>query len=223
MKDVSIIIPTYNEAENIGSLLVHIDRNINSKSYEVIVVDDDSPDNTYAIVRKISKHNKNIKAICRKNERGLGTAVLGGILCSSGERIIVMDADWSHNPSYLTDLINSKADIAIGSRYCPGGKTIEWGSFRKLMSSVSTKVASIILGMPVYDPMSGLFMCSRSAIDNVMFKEVHGFKILFLILSKNKNASIEEIPIDFVDRANGESKANVKEIFRFLRMCYAII
>ena len=164
---ISIIIPTYNEAGNIRRLLDEIRKQINSKDFEIIIVDDNSPDMTWKIVDKyIEEHSlTNIRILVRKKERGLASAVIYGFKKSKGEIIGVIDADLSHPPKLLGKLIDGckKNDIVIASRYVDSGRK-KMSVFRKMVSESATMLARPLT--KIHDPMSGYFFFKRDVIES---------------------------------------------------------
>lgn len=167
---LSLIIPTYNEKENIQKLLTKINQEFekNNIDGEIIVVDDNSPDGTGQILEKLKKQYRNLKIIHRKGKLGLSSAVLEGWKISKGQIIGVMDADLSHPPEKIKEMYNyinkGKADFVIGSRYIKGGKIEGWGIYRKVLSRGATLLAKIFTN--VKDPMSGFFMIEKKNSKN---------------------------------------------------------
>ena len=218
--DLSIVIPTYNEKENIEKIILDIqkefvDFKING---ELIIVDDNSPDETWKIVERLQKEFSNLKLLRRKGKLGLSSAVVEGWRIASGNVLGVMDADLSHPVEKIHELFdpikNNEADFTIGSRYIKNGKIVGWNFKRKLMSKTAT-----ILAKPftkVKDPMSGFFMINKSCVD---FSKINskGFKILLEIILKADYKNVKEIPITFTDRTKGKSKAGSSEIFSYLK------
>ncbi len=217
---VSIIIPTYNEAENIGGLINKVENILkNYYDYEILVVDDNSPDKTYEIVDRISKNNPHIKLILRKEKKGLSSAIIDGVKRASGNIIVVMDADFQHPPEIIPKLIESlkNYDIAIASRYKKGGKIEGFSFYRKIVSKGATLLAKILVPEVnrTSDPMSGFFAFKKDAV-NLNKLNTIGYKILFEILYKNPNLRVIDIPYTFKNRNKGKSKLGMKEIFEFL-------
>ncbi|MGE5746143.1 MAG: polyprenol monophosphomannose synthase, partial [Solirubrobacterales bacterium] len=166
-QDVWVILPTYNEAENleqiVGAVLEHL-----PPSRKVLIVDDNSPDGTGKIADRLAASDESIEVLHRERKEGLGPAYLAGFrvaLDGGAERIIEMDADFSHDPSYLPRLIGATehADLAIGSRYVPGGGITEWGPVRRLISRGGSAYARAALGLPVHD-LTGGFKCFRRIV-----------------------------------------------------------
>lgn len=218
--ELSIVVPTYNEKENIQVLIKKI--NAEFKKYkiqgEVIIVDDNSPDATGKIVDDLKKNYNNLQIIHRKGKLGLSSAVLEGLKISKGDILGVMDADLSHAPEKIHELYkpikNNEVDFTIGSRYVKGGRILGWNFKRKLMSKTATLFARVFT--KVKDPMTGFFMIRRECIKD---KEINskGFKILLELILKADYKKIKEIPITFINRIQGKSKAGAKEIFSYLK------
>ncbi|MBI4020076.1 MAG: polyprenol monophosphomannose synthase [Candidatus Aenigmarchaeota archaeon] len=215
-KGVSIIIPTYNERENIGRLIPAIFSALSKASIkgEVIVVDDNSPDGTARIVSGLSK-KFNVKLIVREKKAGLSSAVLEGIKNSSGEIIGVMDADFSHPPGKIPEFAKSleHADIAIGSRFIGGGGIRGWSSLKMSRSAIASLLARGLTS--VSDPMSGFFFFRREIISGASLRP-KGYKIGLEIMVKGKHARVAEVPYVFHDRMRGKSKFNAKEAINYL-------
>ncbi len=217
---VSVIVPTYNERENIAELIKRI-HNVLKKDYEIVVVDDNSPDGTAEIVTELSKEYP-IKLIVRENKAGLASAILEGFKNSDGEIIGVIDADLQHPPEMIEKLveeIKKGNDIAIASRYVDGGVE-KWPLTRKIISKGAIYLAKPILN-GVEDPMSGFFFLKRSVIEGIEFNP-KGFKLLLEILVKGKYNSISEIPYVFSDRMYGDSKMGKNEIMNYLRLLWRL-
>ena len=218
--DLSIVIPTYNEKENILVLLKKINTEFkeNKIKGEIIVVDDGSPDGTGNLVENFKKKQKNLKVVRRKGKLGLSSAVLEGFKVSKGNVLGVMDADLSHPAEKIPkmfELIKKKeADFVIGSRYVKGGKIKGWGLKRMAMSKVATLLARPFT--KVKDPMTGFFLIRKKCVEDKEFNS-KGFKILLELILKADYKNIKEVPIVFINRTEGKSKAETKEIFSYLK------
>ena len=228
---VSIIIPTYNESENIINIL-HSIKEIIPKNIltQTIVVDDNSPDGTGKLVEDYLKNVKKmadhtIEIIHRKAKNGLGSAILNGIQQAKGDTIVVMDCDFSHPPQIIPKLVESikkyQYDIAVASRYIKGGKIQGWSQKRKLMSKFATLIAKKGLGVNTKDPMSGFFAFKRSIIKELNFDAI-GYKILLEIIVKTKGVNIKEIPYTFQDREFGSSKLGIKTILDYYKSVWKL-
>lgn len=215
---LSVVIPTYNEKDNLQTLLSRVfsvfDKN--SVKGEVIIVDDNSPDGTGALAEKLRKKYKRLKVLHRKSKLGLSSAVLDGFKASEGDVLGVMDADLSHPPETIPKMleeIKKGVDFVIGSRYVDGGEIGGWGPCRKTVSKGANFLAKIIT--KVKDPMSGFFLIKRGCIEGVEFNP-RGFKICLEFIAKAKYSKITEVPITFINRREGKSKAGLKEYYNFL-------
>lgn len=213
MEKISIIIPTYNEAKNIMALVKGISKAY--KNSEIIVVDDNSPDRTWEVAKGLGR-KFNVKVIRRVNERGLGSAVIEGFRHVKTRIIGVMDADLSHPPGKIPELVAalSDADIAVGSRLVNGGGVEDWPWYRKIISVIATLMARPLTR--VKDPMSGFFFFDRKIIKDCKL-DTKGYKILLEILVKARYGKVVEVPYIFRNRKVGESKINMKEYFRYLK------
>jgi dolichol-phosphate mannosyltransferase len=225
-KILSIVIPTYNEGDNIVPLVERIDNALSGQDYEILFVDDNSQDGTAGIIEGLSSQYP-VKVAVRKAERGLASAVVHGIANTTGRRVLVMDADLQHPPEVIPSLIKAAengADVVVASRYVPGGTCQDWGLFRKLVSAVSTKMAHIFLPptRPVKDPMSGFFMFDRKVVANANLQP-QGYKILLEILMEGEYKKAAEVPFTFVTRGEGESKLNVKTQLEYIRHIYSLM
>jgi len=215
----SLVIPTYNERENISKLISGIKEQFNKNEIEgeIIFVDDNSPDGTGEVLEELKKENPNLKIIHRKGKLGLSSAVIEGFKIAEGDILGVMDADLSHPSEKISEMykiVTKEADLVIGSRYVKGGKIEGWNLYRKILSKGATLLARVFVN--VLDPMSGFFMIKKELILN---KEINpkGFKILLELLIKTNCQNIIEIPITFTNRIVGKSKAGIKEIIYYLR------
>jgi dolichol-phosphate mannosyltransferase len=215
---ISIIIPTYNERENIGRLIERIFRisKKNRLNIEIIVVDDNSEDGTSEVVSLLSKKYR-VKLLKRPKKMGLSSAVLDGLKIAKGNIIGVMDADFTHPPEKIPEFVKAMKnnDIVIGSRYIEGGKVEGRSILRSIISWGATLIAKIFLNIKVKDPIAGFFFCKRKIIERTKI-EAKGFKILLNILVKNKGKKVKEIPILSIERRRGKSKLGFQEIIYFL-------
>jgi len=228
---VSIIIPTYNESENIIQVLKtigdHLPKDI---ATEAIVVDDNSPDGTGKVVEDYINDTQNkigytVDVIHRKTKSGLSSAILEGIQHSSGETVVVMDSDFSHPPKIIPQLVEeikiSKYDIAIASRYTEGGEVSGWSTKRKLISKTAKGIAKAGLGVNESDPMSGFFAFRRKILEGIKLDAI-GYKMLLEILVKTKGAKVKEIPYTFTDRTRGSSKLDSSTMFDYVKSVWKL-
>jgi len=225
-KSISIIIPTYNERENIADLVERIHHALSPRDYEVVFVDDNSQDGTAELIVSLSGQYP-LRVIVRREERGLATAVIHGIEHSDGQTVVVMDADLQHPPEVIADLlgtIESGADIVIASRYVKGGGMKEWGLVRKIISKVAIVLAHLLLPAtrPVKDPMAGFFAFRREALGEARLSP-RGYKILLEIMIEGKFKHIAEVPYIFENRRGGESKLNAKQQIEYLKHLFSLM
>jgi len=221
--DLSLIIPTYNERETIEGILCATVRALGNRSFEVIVVDDDSPDRTWEIVEHLSAMTPVIRLLHRTgSRRDQAHAVMEGFRISRGAILGKMDADGSHEPRALPQLIEAIEngfEVAIGSRYSPGGTISSWPRHRRILSKVSTIVVRLLLGLEIKDPLSGFWMVRREVYDRTAtFPTSDGFKLLLQLCVRGRAQRIAEVPIDFHDRMGGKTKLRAAVIFQSLAM-----
>lgn len=219
--DVSVIVPTYREAENLAVLvpLIHSEFERRDLAGEVIVVDDNSPDDTVAVCNELAA-NFPVRLFVRKDERGLSSAVVHGMQQAIGRTLVVMDADLSHPPERIGDLVHCVdkrlADFVIGSRYAPGGSTDDqWGFFRWINSKVATLLARPLTSAT--DPMAGFFALRRADFLAADPLDPIGFKIGLELIVKCRSQRLAEVPIHFRDRLHGESKLSFREQIDYIR------
>ena len=237
----SIVIPTYNESENILRLVNEIEKNLPVDDFtEIIVVDDNSPDGTGKIMEKYitgeagkaleknPSHTKNhiLKVVHRTGKEGLIPAILDGVRQSSGTNVLIMDADFSHPPEVIprmmSELKRNPNSIVVGSRYVEGGKVVGWPTRRKILSKGASTLARLGLNVKsVKDPMSGLFALPRELIQNISIA-TKGYKILLEILVKNKEIPVIEVPYTFTDRQSGKSKMNYNVIVNYAQAIWQL-
>jgi len=222
--EASIIIPTYNERDNIGLLIDRIERVQNSRGLmlEIIVVDDNSSDGTIEIVQDLMGKYDNIKLLKRPRKMGLGSAYKDGFKLSTKPVIVTMDADLSHDPNVLPNLIspiyNGDADIVLGSRYIPGGAIEGWPIKRRIISKGANFLAKLVLGLNVKDATTGYRAYRRSIFEQITkySKRCYfDFQIEVLYFAKKFKWKVTEVPIVFRDRSKGKSKFNIREVLKF--------
>lgn len=231
---LSIVIPTYNESENIIRLIDSIKYYIGSTiPAEIIVVDDNSPDGTGKLVDeyityygKINGKLADTKIIHRIKREGLIQAILDGVSSSQGQTVLVMDADFSHPPETIPKIIKllekNKNCVVVASRYVKGGSIRGWTLKRRLLSLGANSIArySLKIGM-VKDPMSGFFAFPRRVVENIKF-DTKGYKILLELLVKDRRLKVIEIPYTFTDRKYGKSKLNKSVILDYVKSIWQL-
>lgn len=215
---VSLVIPTYNESDSIKLLIPKIFEFTKQKNIdmEVIIVDDNSPDGTGAVADELGALY-NVKTVHRRGKLGLSSAVLEGFKIAKGDIFGVMDADLSHDPGVIPDLVKAitegGADISVGSRYVKGGAIRNWPWRRLVTSKVAVWLSKPVTN--VKDSTSGFFFVRKECLDGVKINPI-GFKIGLEVFVKAKTKKIVEVPYVFTDRATGKSKFNSKEIMNYL-------
>jgi dolichol-phosphate mannosyltransferase len=216
VEKLALVIPTLCEAENIGGLLNHVRTVLDPLNipYEILVVDDDSPDGTGAIVSAVADEDSRVRLLIRKGERGLSGAILHGWQHTDATVLGVMDADLQHPPELLPKLLSAiqdGGDLVIGSRYTAGGDLGKWNPVRKLLSSAAVWVTWPLQKsrLRAKDPMSGFFMVRRDCLPRTAFQK-SGFKLLLEILVRGRIESVKEVPFAFGIRFRGASKANFR-------------
>ena len=224
---LTVVVPTFNERSNIALLADKLDKVLSGIEWEVIFVDDNSPDGTSDEVRNIGAHDRRVRVICRIGRRGLAGAALEGVLAAQGRYVAVMDADLQHDerllPQMLRALQNGEADLAVGSRYVAGGAASGLSVDRQMASRAAGALAKLVLRVPVADPMSGFFMMPTDlavAIAPSLWNS--GFKLLMDILITSKGRlRVREIPYLFQARLHGSSKLDSSVAFDFLVLLLA--
>ena len=219
--ELSIIIPTYNERENLPLLVQKVGESLKGVKYELIIVDDNSPDGTGKLADELSKKFKTLKSLHRKEKKGLASAVVYGLKHVRAPTVCVMDADLQHPPEKILELlakINGGADIAIASRYVRKGGVKRWGKRRRFISRGAEFLSRLTVPrvQGLTDPLSGFFAFRRETVSDVELNPV-GFKILLEILVKGTWEKIAEVPYVFGKRIHGKSSLGFREHFNYLR------
>ncbi len=216
-----VILPTYNEADNIWALVESILKL--SVNFQIVIVDDNSPDGTGQLADELACTYPTVEVIHRPGKLGLGTAHIAGFkraLALGADRILTMDADFSHHPDYIPQLIEltRSTDVSIGCRYIDGGGTRYWGLGRRALSRGANAFARMALELQVHD-CTGAFRCFRrealEALDlDSIFSEGYSFLIEMIYRCERQGFRIGEVPIIFADRRHGQSKISRQEIFK---------
>lgn len=229
MNNVLVIIPTYNEIENVKKIIpVVLEQNEN---IDILIVDDNSPDKTGDYVEKLSKENPRVKLIRREKKLGLGTAYIAGFkyaLANNYNYVFEMDADFSHDPNEINNFLEAikDSDVVLGSRYINGVRVLNWPMRRLLLSYFASVYTRIITGLPVKDATGG-FKCFRidvlKAIDLDNIKSNgYSFQIEMTFKAYKKGFRIKEIPIVFLDRVKGKSKMSKKIVREAIFMVWKL-
>jgi len=233
VKKTSIVIPTFNEAENLPIIIQRI-FDLDIPSLNILIVDDNSPDGTGEIADQlVEKYSGEVDVLHRKGKLGLGTAYIEGFkicLDKGAERIVQMDADFSHNPEKVTELISSldNYDMVLGSRYVEGGSLDrEWAFWRKGLSSFGNFYARIILGMPIKDVTGGFRAWRRETLLGIPLERVksqgYAFQVEMGYITHLNGFRIKEIPIYFADRSRGDSKMSLNIQIEAARRVWSIL
>jgi dolichol-phosphate mannosyltransferase len=219
---MSVVVPTFNENKNIPPLVERLKRALFDIEWEVIVVDDDSPDGTSDVVRGIGARDARIRCIRRIGRRGLAGACLEGMLASQARFVAVIDADLQHDETRLADMLKilrcDDTDLVVGTRYAAGGSAGMLSPRRLQTSQLAMRTARLALGVDVSDPMSGFFMMRRDLFERLAPKlSTQGFKLLLdIVVTAGKSLQIAEVPYEFRQRHHGESKLDARVGLEFL-------
>ncbi len=218
---LSVVLPTYNESMNIVRLIERLIVQLQGSEFEIIIVDDDSPDKTWEVAQEFSAKDSRVRVLHRKGERGLSSAVVKGFSIAYGDTLLVMDADGQHDVRVVSELarcIQQGSILAVASRYMPGGSVGEWVTGRRILSRLGTWFAQSLPPVRVSDPMSGFFAMRADAYASIAPRmHPQGFKILFEILScLPRSSNIKEVPLTFLPRTGGESKLSVEVEIEFV-------
>jgi dolichol-phosphate mannosyltransferase len=222
--ELTVVIPTLNECDNVGLLVELLDAALDTVDWEVIFVDDDSPDGTSERIRDISRRDRRVRCLQRIGRRGLATACIEGALATSAPYIAVMDADMQHDekllPQMLTLLKSEPIDLVVGSRHVAGGGIGGWDAGRAKMSNVAARLSRIICKAEIADPMSGFFMMRREALEAALRRlSGQGFKILLDILASSPQPlRFRELPYKFRERQRGESKLDTLVAWEYMML-----
>jgi dolichol-phosphate mannosyltransferase len=224
---LSVVVPTFNERDNVTALYRKLDATLKGIAWEVVFVDDNSPDGTWDVVRALARRDSRVRCLRRIGRRGLSGACIEGILASSAPFAAVMDADLQHDetqlPNMLSLLQSGDAELVIGSRYVEGGSADSFNRHRAGASALATEVAKRVLGVRVADPMSGFFMVRRDRFEQLAPElSTQGFKILLdVIATAHGKLRTVEIPYAFGSRLHGESKLDSMVALDFLGLVLA--
>lgn len=219
---LSLILPTYNEAQNLPTLIDLLDGVLRDIPHEIIIVDDNSPDGTWRVAQMLAQDFPSVRVLRRIGKKGLSSAVVDGFDAAAGDIVAVMDADGQHDSALLLAMYrmieHHTADIVIGSRYVPGGSVGDWVRDRRIISTIGTFLCNRLSVSPVSDPLGGFFMMRHA-----LYKDIRpslkptGFKILLEVLANvPETARLHELPLIFRPRLHGESKLSLRVHIDFL-------
>ena len=222
----SVILPTYNERDNLPIIYYLLDKTfVGAKlQYEVVIVDDSSPDNTLEVAEAIQKSygKDHVTIVSRKGKLGLGTAYIAGLKAAKGERVILMDADLSHHPKFIPQMVEimdkEMVDIVTGTRYRRGGGVYGWDLKRKVTSRGANFLADFLLNPGVSDLTGSFRLYERQVLEQILPQvqcKGYAFQMEIIVRSKKAGFTVSEVPITFVDRIYGESKLGAKEIVMY--------
>jgi dolichol-phosphate mannosyltransferase len=227
---VLIVVPTYNERDNVERVVQEFLLPV--PEAELLFVDDASPDGTGALLDDIAAANRRVHVLHREGKLGLGTAYVAGFrwgLARGYDYLLEMDADFSHDPRYLPDMVRlarEGADLVVGSRYAPGGGTENWGAGRRALSRFGGIYARAVLGVPVRDMTAGFLCYRRQTLERIDLDAVRSNGYSFQIEMKYRvlraGLRVEELPIVFVDRRVGESKMSRAIVAEALLVCWKL-
>ena len=230
MNDVLIIVPTYNERENLPEIVAAVHREL--PEADLLIVDDNSPDGTGKLADEIAAKDKQVAVLHRAGKLGLGTAYIAGFryaLAREYQFVFEMDCDFSHDPRYLPMLLQharAGADVVLGSRYVAGGGTVNWGPMRKFISRGGSMYARTILGVGVHDLTGGFKCFRRNVLERLDLDAVsahgYGFQIELTYRAVRLGFRVEEVPIIFVDRRVGQSKMSKKIFLEALTLVWKL-
>ena len=212
---ISVIVPTYNEADNVVNVIEALQRALHGLSHEIVIVDDDSPDGTWRLAREHSRDDPTIRVIRRIGERGLASAVLAGMAAAQGEALAVIDGDLQHDESILPEMarsvIEGGSDVCVGTRRGDGGSAGERTRMRRLFTAAGTWTIRRMLPAlrQVSDPLSGFFVLRRDVYERLapsVSRGMREYKILWAFIGRDPDLVIAEVGYDFRPRASGETK-----------------
>jgi dolichol-phosphate mannosyltransferase len=224
---LSVIVPTFNERDNVTTLFRRLETALAGVAFEVIFVDDNSPDGTWEVVRALARDDSRVRCLRRIGRRGLSGACIEGILASSAPCAAVIDADLQHDetqlPVMLKLLQSGEAELVVGSRYIEGGSADSFNKHRAGASALATEVAKRVLRVKIADPMSGFFMIRRDRFEQLAPQlSTQGFKILLDVVATTRgDLKVKEIPYTFGSRLHGESKLDSMVALDFLGLVLA--
>src|ERR1700692_3504433 len=227
MPQLAVIVPTFNERDNVTTLFRRLEAALAGVSWEVVFVDDNSPDGTWDRVRDLARQDSRVRCIRRIGRRGLSGACIEGILACSAPYAAVIDADLQHDETQLAKMLGllqgGAADLVVGSRYIEGGSADSFDRQRAGASQLATEVAKRVLRVKIKDPMSGFFMIRRDRFEQLAPQlSTQGFKILLdIVATARGEMRVVEIPYSFGSRLHGESKLDSMVALDFLGLVLA--
>ena len=223
---ISVVVPTYNERENVAALLGTLVPALEGRDHEIVFVDDNSPDGTADAVREAARCNPCIRLVVRRGERGLAGAVIRGFNEASGGILGSLNADLSHDASVIPAMIEeieAGAEMVVASRRIPGGGFRQWTWYRRLASDVATSLAKSALEVPLSDPMSGFYFLRRAVFERARDElQTAGFKVMLNLVVAANPSPLREVPYWFKDRQRGSSKVSLGVAVEYVRMLWRL-
>jgi dolichol-phosphate mannosyltransferase len=223
---LSIVSPTYNEADNVEPFVREVEAALSGFDYEIVIVDDDSPDQTWKRAEELKRRFPQICSLRRTQTHGLSSAVIEGFTVARGEVLGCIDADLQHDPAIFPRMLqelDQGADLVIGSRYVEGGSTEAWSWHRWMSSRGATNLARILLHVSLKDPLSGFFLMRRTDFLSVRdLLDAKGFKILLEIVARLKTKRIVEVPYTFRKRSSGKSKLSTLVVLQYMQQLWKL-
>jgi dolichol-phosphate mannosyltransferase len=223
---ISVILPTYNESVNVPILVERLEKHLEGLPFEIIIVDDNSPDETWKVAQELARSRSHLRVLRRMNEKGLSSAVLRGFEAAIGKVLVVMDSDLQHDETVIRDFIKeieNGSDIVVGSRKAPGGGIEGWSWTRRFLSWGAGLMAKVVLWHSVSDPMSGFFALRRSVFEQyAALINPRGFKILLEFVARAKGQKISEVGYTFRSRMHGESKLSASVMLDYITALYEL-
>jgi dolichol-phosphate mannosyltransferase len=222
--ELTLVIPTFNERENVPVLLERLSATLVGIAWEVVFVDDDSPDGTADLLRSLARRHPNVRCLHRIGRRGLASACVEGVMSSAAPYVAIMDADLQHDESLLPKMFEAlrgeRLDIVVGSRFSGGGNVTSMSDLRIRLSGVANRLARLVVKAELSDPMSGFFMLRRPVFDAAVRRlSAQGFKILVdLFASSPKPLAFKELGFTFRERRHGESKLDSLVAIEYLQL-----
>jgi dolichol-phosphate mannosyltransferase len=219
--ELSIVVPTFNERDNIAELVRRLDQCLTGTASEIVFVDDDAPDRASTVVQHLAQADYRVRCVQRIGRRGLSSACIEGMLATSAPFLAVMDADLQHDERRLPQMLNvlraGPAELVISTRYADGGAVGSWDESRDRMSRIAAHLSRMVCKLDVSDPMSGFFVLRRDVVERVVRQlSGMGFKILLDILASSPEPiRVAEVPYHFGSRFSGESKLDSKVLWEY--------
>lgn len=219
---VSVIVPTFNERDNIPVLVERLSITLADFDYEIVVVDDDSPDRTWEVVEELATDHPRLRLLRRVGRRGLSSAVTDGMAAATGSVLAVLDGDLQHDeavlPQLVSTILDDGYDLCVGSREAPGGGYGSFSRGRRLVSWIGATLARLLVGTTVSDPMSGYFAVSRARFEAVRSTvNPLGFKIMLELLARGERPRVAEVGYQFRVRTRGETKLTTSVVWAYLQ------